>query len=228
MSRQLPQPPKKRGETKDPLEQERWYEHIYRMLKKNWLNDASELVYHNNANLVGAHLDSAEIGDIAGGNYVQIGTSGETKFVGTAHIPYGSMYEEDGVTTVTLTTVATYYPITSAQHDGGSNQFTFQNNSELKCLVAGKYVASWSMALSLDTSDTTVAGIVLIGTTAQQNTENAARMKENGVVYSVGGTGVISLAVNDVVRLGIERETGIAAVVATVQHANLTLFQVGG
>jgi hypothetical protein len=137
---------------------------------------------------------------------------------------YGSMYMEDGSTTVALTLAATYYPLQAGVSDGGSVGMTFQNNKELKCLTAGVYLCTLSASASNSVGDQTIACVAIVNTTAQQKTEGASRFKENGVLYNVAGTGIISLAVDDVVKFAFENETAAGSTV-TVTHCNMTLLK---
>ena len=161
-----------------------------------------------------------------------IKSSADNTFVGAGSgIPYGSMYIEDGSVATTLTNAhPSTYPIASGFTTGLVNGVTFQNSKELKILTAGVYKVDWSLSISVNSSDQTIEGLVLAGaagTTEQLSTVNATRAKENGVVYSVSGTGFITCAVNDLVRIGLENETSAGKIV-TVNHANLTAMQVGG
>ena len=142
---------------------------------------------------------------------------------------YGGFYCEDAAINVTATTAHLYYPITSGMTTGLLKKVKFQTASELKILYAGVYKADWSLSLSVNSSDQTIEGLITAGaagTTAQRQTVNATRAKENGVVYSVGGSGLITCAVNDLVRLALENETSNGKII-TVNHANITILQVG-
>lgn len=167
---------------------------------------------------------SVKIGD--GTNYTEIQDDGTLIYVGTAHNLYGSMYIDDGAQAVTISVADTYYEIGGGFSDGGNDGFTLQNSKELKCLVAGKYKVDWAITIQNANSDRTVAGGIMVNTTEQHNTENATRTKENGVDYAVGGSGIIDLAVDDVVKIMVNDYTGTGTL--TVTHANMCLTQVGG
>lgn len=142
-------------------------------------------------------------------------------------ISYGSMYAEDATQTISVAAVHTHYPVAGGLSAGlCSAAFTFQSSKELKCHTAGKYLATWSMSISNNAADQTIEGLVMVNTTGMENTINATRAKESAVVYSISGSGIITLAVNDVVLLAIEKENGAASTV-TMNHANLTLMRVG-
>lgn len=140
-------------------------------------------------------------------------------------IAHGSMYKDDSATSVTISVADTYYEV-GVTWTGGtcSSDFTFQNAKELKCNTAGTYQVDWSMTVSHNNSDRTSEGAVMVNSTVASNTVNATRTKENGVDYSVGGTGIITLAVNDVVKLCVSDETGTGII--TVNHGNLKLSRV--
>jgi hypothetical protein len=163
-------------------------------------------------------------------NGIKISKGGDVKFIGAgAGLQYGSMYCEDTTINTTATLAGAYYGLASGMTGGLENGCTFQNSCEIKILTAGVYQVNWSMSISVNASDQTIEGIVMAGaagTTAQVQTGNAARAKENGVVYSVSGTGLITCAVNDLIRLGVENETSAGKVITT-NHANLVVKQIG-
>lgn len=139
---------------------------------------------------------------------------------------YGSCWAEDIAQTVTIAAAHVYYAMGGGLTGGLCNGFTFQNARELLAQVAGRYAATWSMSLSNSASDQTIEGLVMVNATGQERTSNATRAKENGVVYSVGGGGILTLRPGDVVKLAVENEN--AASTITVNHANLTLVRIGG
>lgn len=140
---------------------------------------------------------------------------------------YGSFYVEDGTQATTLTNQNAYYPIAAGFTGGSENGCTFQNAKEIKILVAGKYKVDWSLSISSNNGDVTIGGIILAGasgTTSQIQTEGVTRTKENGVEYNISGTGIVTCAVNDLIRLGLENETS-AGVIVTTSHGNLTIMR---
>jgi hypothetical protein len=146
----------------------------------------------------------------------------------TASIIYGSFYAEDAAIATTLTTINVYYPILSCMTTGLVKNVTFQNSRELALLVAGVYHVTWALSISVNASDQTIEGLIIAGatgTTAQVQTGNSTRAKENGVLYSVGGTGLVTCAVGDLMRIGLENETS-AGTVITVSHANIVIRRV--
>lgn len=138
---------------------------------------------------------------------------------------FGEAYIDDGSTTATTTTTHVAVPVTSGLTVGSCRNFTFQNNSELRCDRGGIYHATWSMSLRSNVGDNTIEGKLMVNAAAMDNTGNATRAKENGVDYSVSGNGILTLALNDIVRLAVETEM-IAATTITINHATLTLVQI--
>jgi len=164
-------------------------------------------------------------------NYISINSSGLQKYVGSSSgISYGSMYIEDVNSIITLPLANTYYPILSGFTSGMTQNSTFQNNREIKITTPGVYKVDWSLSMSSNGSDRTIAGVILggqSGTTVQSQTENAVRVVDGGVVLSLSGTGIMRCSANDLIRIGLENETDANATI-TCSHSNLTIIQIGG
>jgi hypothetical protein len=172
-------------------------------------------------------LDSSADALYLGGttNGVKITKGGDTVFIGSGSgLLYGSFYAEDIALTVAVAATDVYYPVTSSMTTGSLNGMTFQNASELLVATAGKYLVTWSMAIAAGSNDH-VEGGVMINTTPQSNTVNSAHTPGNNDEVSVGGTGILTLAVNDIVRLCVENENDADDII--VHTANLTLIQIG-
>ena len=164
--------------------------------------------------------------DTAARTWLQVDTDGSTSDVLINSLIYGSMYMDDGAQAVTATLANAYYEVGGGMTGSLTNGTTFQNSKELLISVAGTYEVDWSIALSNNNSDQTIAAAVMVNSTEKHTTENATRAKENGVTYSLGGTGIIALAVNDVVKLCVENETAAGSTI-TVNHANLKIVRIG-
>jgi hypothetical protein len=143
----------------------------------------------------------------------------------TATNYYGSMYADDITRSVVISSAGVYYEVGGSLSGGSVNGFTFQNNKELKCNVAGKYLVNWSISSQSASANQYIEGAVMVNGTAQANTVNATQIGTANKDYTCGGTGIITLAVNDLVSLCMENETGTNNL--TVTHANLTLHRVG-
>lgn len=152
-------------------------------------------------------------------------TIGATSGVLINKMLYGSMYGDDISHTVTISSAGVYYAITAGLTGGESNGMTFQNNSELLVTIAGKYRVTWSMSLECGTAGQYVEGAVMVNSTAQENTVGASELPSANKKVNVAGSGIISLAVNDVVKLCVENETATNNIV--VDHANIELLRIG-
>jgi len=164
--------------------------------------------------------------DTAARTWIQVDTDGAASDVLINSLIYGSMYMDDGTQAVTATLANTYYEVGGGMTGSLTNGMTFQNSKELLVSVSGTYQVDWSISLSNNNSDQTIAAAVMVNSTEKHSTENATRAKENGVTYSLGGTGIIALAVNDVVKLCVENETAAGSTI-TVDHANLSIVRIG-
>lgn len=139
--------------------------------------------------------------------------------------PGGSMYADDISQTETVGAANTEVKVSGGLTGGTVNGFTFQNNRELLCSVAGKYEVMWGMSVSSGTNNENLSGGVVINTvTWQHNTEGSSNQNNSNNAVHIGGCGWITLAVNDTVGLFVENES--AAHNITVRHANLVVKRV--
>lgn len=165
---------------------------------------------------------------IAPGNIYKFLNGGATPDYTYPLINYGSMYADESAITVAILGTSTYVPVGSGLSDGGTIAlaFTFQNASELKCLVAGKYLVSWSASINCATNSQDLSGCVMVNTTAQLNTTNhcfnGSGASKNA---SIAGTGIVTLAANDLLRISFANHTAIHDVL--VEHVNLTAIRIG-
>jgi len=206
--------------------------HISQANGKKWEDhvDASQNVHGIGAGnaVVGTGTAQTLTGKKFGGatDYSEFEADGTLKFVGTAHIRYGSFYGDNIAQAVTVSAADTYYEIGAGLSDGGSNGFTFQSSKELKCLVAGKYKVDYSLAVYTTVANNEIESAVMINSSAQANTTSHTEAMTANAPMSMSGTGILNLAVDDVVNLAVSNHTASNNI--TVQHANLTLVMVGG
>jgi hypothetical protein len=141
---------------------------------------------------------------------------------------YGSMYIytlDTGGTTVTVASADTWYEITSGVTGGTTNQMTFQNNHELKVLVAGTYQITWALGIESATANQELEGTVFINSTANTSFANHTEAMTANTATSMGGSGIITLALNDVISLGVLNHT--AGNNITIDHLTLSVLRVG-
>lgn len=165
-------------------------------------------LYHN------FQKDSAQIGLVSSPGKVYLNS-----------MIFGNMYADDISQSVTIAASGTYYEVPGSLTGGTCNGFTFQSSKQLLCADSGKYLATWGMSITSATNNENIAGAVMVNSTEQHNTEGSAQNINAGKPIHVSGSGVITLAANDVVKLCVENED--AAHNITVLHANLTLFRIG-
>jgi hypothetical protein len=140
---------------------------------------------------------------------------------------YGSMYGDDISVSVVISVAGNYYPVNSGISGGACSHMVFQNAREIKCQIAGKYKADRSLTVKIVSgANSHIEGAVMINSTEQLNTVNTTHLQNSNDEQSVGGTGIITLAVGDVVKLCIENETDTSNVI--VDHVNMTLVRLGG
>ena len=163
----------------------------------------------------------------AGHKFVTDG-NGDTYWVGAgAGLPYGSMYNDNTSTNVTIGTAGTFVRIPSGFSQGQVNLCTFGNAREITVLKAGKYKIDWSISAAL----TAGASDDVEGAIGIDNAKNAQGTAHRIVaaatdIGAFGGTAILDLSANQVVSLMVTNNT--IAVDITVTHASLSLVQVGG
>lgn len=149
--------------------------------------------------------------------------NGSGSFLWSAN--YGSMYADDASIAVTIGASGAYNEVPSGLSNGGSSSdFTFQSAKQLLCNTAGKYIVTWSMSITSSNNNEVISGTVMINSTHVSTIEGSAENINGGKPVCVSGSGIITLAINDVVKLCVENET--AAHDITVTHATLSLFRV--
>lgn len=133
---------------------------------------------------------------------------------------YGSFYQRNGTTTVTVSATDTFY-IIGGMTTGEVSNVTFQNSQELLIQTAGKYAVNYSVSLSDGAGTPTIEVGVLKSGTIQANTATQADLSGAGKQSTFSGSGILSLAAGDLVQLGANNKTNTNNL--TVTHANLTL-----
>jgi hypothetical protein len=164
-----------------------------------------------------------EIDNSTNAAMLKVYDSGELRFLGIG-LNTGSIYAEDISSTVVIAATDTYYPFVGGFTAGENIGFTVVGSSSLNCNVAGRYFASWAVSASYDQSDSSIEGAVMVNSTFERSTTNLT----GAVIYHLSGSGTIRLNVGDAVKLCFEAEPGTATGTLTVNHATLTLIQIGG
>ena len=140
-------------------------------------------------------------------------------------VSYGNMYAMDADIEVATTPIDTVVQVPSGLTGGLTNGFTFQNDRELRCDVAGIYMLVWSMSVSAVVNDQEIEGAVLIDGVEQESITGHSELVNATKASTMSGTGIINLAVNQVVSLALENHT--AGNNTTVKHLTLTILGIG-
>lgn len=175
---------------------------------------------------------SLEIGvDTSDNGYLQsssgqISLKSDTVFVGDGvGLPYGNMYMYEGSTTITISSANTWYEITTGMTGGEENLMTFQNNHEIYTSKAGRYLANWSLSITNGANTEIMGGIFVNGTAVNKSAGHGTVVSANKFI-NVSGNTILNLSAGDVVSLGVQNEDSATDI--TVEHATLTLTQIGG
>ena len=160
--------------------------------------------------------------------YMEVETDADTFWVGAGTgLPFGSMYNDNTSTTVTIGTAGTFVRIPSGFTVGQLNLATFGNARELTVTKAGKYKIDWSISFNSDGG----ASLDMEGAIGIDNTKNAQGTAHRLIgagndIGNIAGTAILDLAANKVVSLMMTNNTSTVNIIVT--HASLSLVQVGG
>lgn len=138
---------------------------------------------------------------------------------------YGEMYADNVSQAVAIAAGNTWTNITAGMSAGDSNAFTFQNNSELLCNVAGKYAAQWSLAMDTTGANDDIEGGIGVNGVVQIKTKNHTFVQIPNEEFGLASGGTLTLVVGDVVTLMVNNNTDADDLV--LEHANLMLWKLG-
>jgi hypothetical protein len=144
--------------------------------------------------------------------------------IGLATFNYGNMNANLVSITVIISAIDIFYMIPSGLSGGKCVGFTFQNARELLTLNAGDYLVNWSLTVdSAAGSNQQIRGAVMINGVAQAGTAARADV-DSGNPQAVAGSGIITLAVNDLVQLSLANHVSTNNML--VYNCTLSLVQV--
>ena len=138
---------------------------------------------------------------------------------------YGNMYADNATITCTIAATDTYVQVPNGITGGTVSGFTFQNSRELKCNVAGVYLVNWSMSVNSGSANQEIEGSIMINGTASTITESHCEVLNPTRPMVIAATGIVTLAVNDLVSMGVSEHTAIHDII--VNHLTLTLLRIG-
>ena len=139
-------------------------------------------------------------------------------------ILFGNMAQHAQSTTVIITTQSTWTDIDSGYTDGNGTAFVFQNSKELKCVEPADYMLNWNISLQLvQINNINIVGGVSINGTVKTLTTAHGRIGAGNDLINVSGTGVLTIAIDDLIRLTLINLDSTEDF--TVEHAAITLFK---
>jgi len=172
-------------------------------------------------------VGDAKIGD-DNTNYVEVGTTGDITFVGTAGLPFADISVYNNGTAATIST-GTWAQMTRFDTDGENNNCTPDHtNDHITITKAGRYMVNVSASFSGDPNITWYGGVWKNnGGTQLQNMQIHRKLGAGGDVGCVSMSGIGDFAVNDTVEIWIRQDSGADKAI-TIVDCCLAVSQVGG
>ena len=176
---------------------------------------------------VDAGTDTVRMGDWDT-NYVTTSKAGLMSFVGTGGLYFGHIYTNGtiAVTITDTTPVEVGDTFTTGEMNGCS--FGSAHYIDVGANGAGKYLVSWSMSIAQNSPSAAIQceqGIMIDGTAQVLGRAHRTIANSNDIGASAG-TAIIDLAANKQVSLYVANLTNGTNI--DVEHANLTITQIGG
>ena len=180
-----------------------------------WLNFGAG--YDNSISGLASTETQAAIDELVGA------INGVANSISTHQITRGSMYATDASILVVIGGTSVYVPITIGLSSGGTYQMTFQNASELVCdTYPGIYEVHYSISVQTSASSRKLKSAIIINANSiQVNTESSNFQPAANQPVTLSGNGFITLAVNDIVRIGVANITAVNDIL--VKDVTLTL-----
>lgn len=141
---------------------------------------------------------------------------------------YGTMYIYSlgaGATTVTVSATDTFYEIGSGVSGGATKQFTFQNNKELLCDCAGKYIASVAASIECAAANQEFECAIMVNGTANTSIAGHSETASANKPTTVSACGIVTLTVGDVVSAAVLNHTATNNLI--IDHLSVTLHYAG-
>jgi hypothetical protein len=138
---------------------------------------------------------------------------------------FGSMYNFDTPTAVSILATNTFYQVPSGFSKGEVNNSLFENSREIIVGTVGYYHVTWSIAFTAATGNQEIEGTIMVNGTENTNFASHRKIGTGTDTGSMGGNGIVRLDAGDIVSLCVNNETSTSNV--TVEHANMSVIQVG-
>lgn len=200
----------------------------YRQLR-NYVSTSGSVPWYI-INFAGSNITDIALREHNNLQGIQGGAAGEKYHLSSAETTlitqrsYGEMYANNAGTTITVSVIDTWYPITTGFSGGTNKNITFQNNHELKCNQSGVYSLQYSVSMEASGTNKDTEYAVTINNVVQNNTTAHFHFQTSNSEVCIASGGIITLAANDVVRLVVRNRT--SATNLLMEHASLTLVRI--
>lgn len=141
------------------------------------------------------------------------------------NLVYGSMYNYDTSTTVTISGATTPTRIQAGFTAGQTRNTTFQNNRELVVNHAGIYLITWQISFSVVSgAGKEIEGFVMVDNVMNNEATAHRFIGTSTDTGSMSGTCILSLTAGQVISLGVLNETDTIDII--IEHANMSLEKI--
>ncbi len=173
------------------------------------------------------------VGDLKVGddntNYLEVSTTGDLTFVGTAGLPFAEIYARDNTTTTSTST--TKAQILIFDTNGESNNMTPDHAQDhITVVKAGKYKIDASISIKNSSGAAHVISLEMYknnGTGVFNNIHAGRTLGTSTDVGNLTMSGLVDLAVNDTIEFWITSDSASARTV-TVEDIDFCAIQIGG
>ena len=141
-------------------------------------------------------------------------------------LSYGSMYNHDVSTVVTISVTNTAVRIPSGFTVGQLNLATFGNDREITVENAGRYKIVWSISFTAASANQEIEGSAMVDNIYNLECTAHRRISTATDTGAMSGNCILDLDADDVISLGVLNETSTANII--IEHSNMSLSAVGG
>lgn len=164
-------------------------------------------------------------------NYVEIGTTGDTVFVGSSGLSFGGISVKDNAVTMTLNSAARVQVTVFDTNNSSNNTTPDHTNDHITVTKAGKYLITVSIAVQNNAAQSHKVEFSLWknnGATEYTNI-HAHRSLSGGStdVGSISLSGIVDVSASDTLEIWADTDAAADRSV-TVEDITLSVFQIGG
>jgi len=169
---------------------------------------------------------AAKIGD--GTNELQVSSTGDVIFAGTAGLAFAEIYISDNDVAQTIGTGATYTKLTGTATNGVSNNCTADGaNTKITITKAGIYKISAHFDGKSDTANVEFEGAIFVDGTIQNNCRCKVEFIAADKNCSSSIVGLLDVAATKDIDFRVRHDNG-GDVDLTIGSANISVIQIGG